>query len=244
MRNWLQRTAAEAGGRLRAGYRQTLAFAAIGTLAERLIAAPQWLARLRQGQLADAGVVFMHETLACACAALVISFAVRLCIARGAELVRRPARFLLLLGAGTSAATLLTFSIRAMLDGTALAAAPAQLILDFWMETLLWGGLLGWLYLLALQRAEDQLALTGLQARRATLARQLAQARLGTARARIDPAMVARVLAEAQQRYRDNPAAGAALLDQLISDLRIALSRNRRGAIINSEGAHHVDNPA
>lgn len=238
MRNRLQRIAAEAGRRLLAGFRQTLTFAAIGTLADRLMAVPQWLEPAQSGRLA----AFLHETLACACTALVISFAFRLCIARGSDLVRRPMRFLLLLASGTTAATMLTFAIRAALDGTSPAATPLPLMVSFWMETLLWGGLLGWLYLLALQRAEDQMAFTALLARRATLARQLAHARLGTARARIDPAMVAKALAEAQRRYRDNPAEGAALLDHLISDMRLALSRGRT---TDMEGVHqHAVTPA
>ncbi len=210
-----RRAAAGARRRLGANVRQTLAFAAIGTLTERLTQAPDWFGRgLREGW--DVFLpAFMHETISCAIAALVVSVAFRLCTEKGSDLVRRPSRFLLLLLLGTSTATVL------------VGAGGLAELAYFWLQTFLWGGLIGWLYLLSLQHTEDQAAFAGLLARRALLARQLARNSLGTARAQVDPAMVARVLNEVQRRYQTSPAAASTLLDHLISYVRLALNRGR-----------------
>ncbi len=206
--------------RVSSKYRQTLGFAAVGTVTERLTQAPQWLAAAMNQGWDQYGATFARETAVCALSALVVSFAFRLCTERGDDLVRRPWKFGLLLLAGATVATALWWWGKLM-----LGVGQPGTIVPFWLQTLLWGGLIGWLYLLTLQRAEDQAAFAALMARHALLARRLARSRLGVARAQVDPGMVAAVLGEVHWRYADRPDCAAALLDQLIAYLRLAMHR-------------------
>ena len=206
--------------RVGSNYRQTLGFAAFGTVTERLTQAPQWLAAAVDQGWDQYGSTFARETAVCALSALVVSFAFRLCTERGDHLVRRPWKFCVLLLGGATMATLLWWWGSLM-----LGVAQPDTIIPFWFQTLLWGGLIGWLYLLTLQRAEDQAAFAALMARHALLARRLARSRLGVARAQVDPGMVADVLGEVHWRYADRTDAAAALLDQLIAYLRLAMHR-------------------
>ncbi len=209
---------------------QTCAFAAIGAIIGELRELPLWLERaaLHDGQWLM--IKLVREMSSVYLAALVMMLALRLATDNGSDLIRRPRRFLLLLLLGSSLATALAWTVYASWhDGPGASPFPldGSKVFDFWLQVLLWGGLIGWLYLLNLQRATDQLILASLQGRRALLSRQLAQARLGRARADIDPAMVARMLSVVHARYPGAPGEAAALLDQLISYLRLAMNRRQ-----------------
>lgn len=143
------------------------------------------------------------------------------------HLARQPRRFLLILA---SVAGLVSWLARAAAvsyanDGRLWYEGALDEFVQNWFNAMLWGGTFGWLYILYLQRGEDRMRLAGLQGSRAALARQLAQSELLAARAHIDPAMVAGVLRIADARYAQDPASGAALLEQLIAYLRLALNR-------------------
>lgn len=58
---------------------------------------------------------------------------------------------------------------------------------------------------------------------------ELDQARLLALRGQVDPALVLDVMADVQQRYRDDPAAGDRLLDLLVAFLRCAMPAVRSG---------------
>lgn len=214
--------------RLRRHARLSFTFASIGALTVQCATALEWMDRYeRQGGAVVANIL-PREFLSTLVGALVVVFSLRLCTEEASDLVRRPGKFLVLLvliaalgaGIGWSSHVLLS-------DGRVQLNAGAAKFYDIWLQGMLWGGMVGWMYLLSLQRAESHARLSGLLGRRVLLARQLARARLGTARAQFDPAMVARVLSEVHERYRSDPADASALLDQLISYLRLAMNRAR-----------------
>ena len=151
-------------------------------------------------------------------------------LAQPAQALRRPGRFVLVLAVAAAPLCWLAGAIEGSVRRGYLRLRVPHLpdFLEGWLTIFLWGGLFSWLYLLYLQRREDRLRLDGMLAKRAVLARQLAQAELLAARALIDPVMVAGVLRKVQARYADDPAQGAALLEQLIGYLRLALNRSRR----------------
>lgn len=147
-----------------------------------------------------------------------------------AQALRQPGRFLLALARAAALFSWLGWAMKTSINRGALVFWGQSLpgYMESWLIILLWGGLFGWLYLLYLQRRDDQRRLNTALAERALLSHQLAQAELLAARARIDPAMVAGILRQVQQRYAQDPPQGAALLDQLIGYLRLALNRNGR----------------
>lgn len=221
--------------------RLAILFAAGGGFAASLIQVPEWIAagdRLGPGAL---GVGIARDVGAALVAAWVLMLALRLSTDNGTDLLRRPARFIGLLAAGAMLATLLSFMAHACFKGALplpIVASPENL-LYVWLQVMLWGGLVGWLYLLSLQRASDQTALAALLCRRALLERQLSSARLAVARARVDPAVVAQVLAAVQDRHTRSPERAAALLDELIRYLRLAMNRKKTdgaeaGAALNA----------
>jgi len=227
MLEYLRMLGQTARRRLRAQHRQTLAFAGLGVLTGQLIELPDWI-RESQGRSLEFWLAEVaYDTLMISLAGLLIMFGIRLFSENGADLMRRPGKFLFLLAAITAFATLLTWSLHMLIIGDAMRDEAHLLpqIFHFWMQTLLWGGLVGWLYLLNLQRTANQLSLDSLLSRRALLARQLARTRLGHARAQIDPAMVARILSKVHVRYREDPASASFLLDRLIAYLRLAMNR-------------------
>lgn len=147
-----------------------------------------------------------------------------------AQALRRPGRFLLVLAA---AAVPVCWLIKTVLSSVhhgqlLLRLPPLPDFLEDWLTIVLWSGLFAWLYLLYLQRCESQARLAMMLAERAVLSRQLAQAELLAARARIDPAMVAGILRQVQARHACDPQRGTVLLDQLIGYLRLALNRGGR----------------
>jgi chorismate mutase len=221
--------------RLFVHFPRSVGFAFAGAATVQVIDIPEWIEKIGGP---GRGIwwflpVFSRTLISTMVAGLVVVLTIRLCTDDGRNLLRRPWRFLLLLVAGACVATALSWCVHHAI-GLGMGF-PVKLrveyVFDVWMKTLLWGGLLGWLYLWSLQRSADQLALVGLLGKRALLARQLASSRLGEARARIDPAMVARILGSVQARYRDDPDAASQLLDQLIAYLRLAMNRRQGESI-------------
>lgn len=99
----------------------------------------------------------------------------------------------------------------------------------FWM--LLFYGALFVAWSLAAERADATRRLLA----EAEIARRRGEAELGRARllalrGQVDPALVLDVMAAVQRRYRDDPAAGDRLLDQLVAFLRCAMPAVRSGA--------------
>lgn len=134
-----------------------------------------------------------------------------------------PARFLCLLVLAAAVASW-PASILFLSDGGGRLAfrfdPPAYS--DTLINTLLWGGLFGWLAVLDQRRHAARLLFAALMARRAALARQVAQAQLAAERALVDPGQVAAVLREVQTLYGHAPVQAAATLDQLVAHLRKA----------------------
>ncbi len=217
--------------RLFAQFPRTIGFACAGAVAVQVLDIPEWIEKMGvPGR--DVGwflLVFSRTMITTMVAGLVVVLTIRLCTDDGRNLLRRPSRFLLLLIAGCCAATVLSLCVQQALGFVMGLPVSLRLenVFDIWMKSLLWGGLLGWLYLWSLQRSADQLALAALLGKRALLARQLASSRLGEARARIDPTMVARILGTVQARYGNDPEGASQLLDRLIAYLRLAMNRRQ-----------------
>jgi hypothetical protein len=191
---------------------------------------PNWLPYMNEFSLRSFSTRWWHDVLALLLGATLVTLALRVFVDRAAELAQRPSRFAVLLLLVASAATVLMWLVVAHLKQKRLVDIAFAEFFYTWWQMLLWGGLVGWLYVLSLQRSEDQEQLDALRLRRAMLARELARARLGTARAQIDPAMVARILREVQRRYRTRPDAAAILLERLIAYLRLAMQRVQQAA--------------
>ena len=206
---------------------QTLTFAAIGALTGQLTQIPQWFDYVERRGMDNFFDRLSRETIAIWAAALFVAFAFRIWTGRAADLLRRPGRFFILLLMGTLVATTLAWWITMLLSEGRIESffERPDKVFEFWKKAFLWGGLIVWLYLLSMERSETRAALAGLLGRRSLLARQLANARLGHARAQIDPSMVARVLDQVHARYLTDAAGAGALLDHLISYLRLAMNR-------------------
>ncbi|MES2324363.1 MAG: hypothetical protein V4633_19080 [Pseudomonadota bacterium] len=214
--------------RLRSHARLTAGFAIIGALAAECATALEWMDRYERSGWGHIANRLPRDLMATLVGAMVIILALRMCTERAGDLVRRPLKFLgLLVLIVALGASIGWCALVLMSSGRLPINAGAEKFYDIWMQGMLWGGMVGWMYLLSLQRAESHATLAGLLGQRVLLARQLARSRLGTARAQFDPAMVARVLSEVHERYRNDPADASALLDQLISYLRLAMNRAR-----------------
>lgn len=146
-----------------------------------------------------------------------------------ARLLQQPWRFVLLLTLSSAPLSHLGWAMEHSIwrGRLVVLGQPLPGFVEGWLTIMLWGGLFGWLYLLYLQRREDQQRLDGMLAERAMLTRQVAQADLNAARTRIDPVAVATELRAVQAAYAGNPEQGAALLDQVIGRLRQALRRGK-----------------
>jgi hypothetical protein len=226
----LDRTLAEALRRLRAKAGHSIAFVLLGTALGTMTMLPSWLPRMNEFSLRDAYPRWPHDLLVLLAGAVLVTAALRLFMERAAELAQRPGRFAVLVLLGAALATVLMWSLILVHKHALPGDVPLEEYLYTWWQTLLWGGLVGWIYVLNLQRTEDREQLDALQLRRATLARELARSQLGAARAQIDPAMVARVLREVHRRYHSRPEQAAVLLDQLIGYLRLAMQRVQQSA--------------
>lgn len=143
------------------------------------------------------------------------------------DMAQRPLRFLAALVIG---ATVGVAAVWAMLAGVFQAKTSVALpimLTEAWSAIMLFGGIFGWAAILNIQRAEGQRRLGGLLAQRSALTLQVAHSTLLTARAKIDPEMVARMLREVRRRYGDGSEQAPILLDNLIGYLRLAMSRKR-----------------
>lgn len=222
----LQRTALR---RMRGNLSHTLWFATIGAVTGALNQLPGWMSRYDE-MGADAFFARVPRDAAGAIAATAFLMVVlRLCTEKASDLLRRPLVFVAIMLVSSVLATWIGTTVHvALSNGRIVGYVNQEKLLTFWLDTMLWFGLVGWLYLLALQRAELRATLSGLLGRRAALGRQLAHARLGTVRAQVDPADVARVLVEVRSAYRADPAAASAKLDELIGRLRRAMNRVRQ----------------
>lgn len=229
MLDTLSRLRTTALRRLRSHPRYTLAFGGIGGMTGLLSQLPDWYNRIEEYGM-DHFLEYLPRDLdGTLSASLFLTLMLRLSMERASDLLHRPVRFLLLLATGAAAATLMAWALHVVISNGSIAGlwSRPDKMFQFWSNAMLWGSLVGWLYLLSLQRLETSAHLAGLLGRRAALGRQLARARLGTARAQVDPAMVARELSEVRIGYRSDAAAASARLDALISHLRRALSRAR-----------------
>ncbi|OGB24974.1 MAG: hypothetical protein A3I66_03000 [Burkholderiales bacterium RIFCSPLOWO2_02_FULL_57_36] len=151
-----------------------------------------------------------------------------LCIgaSNGTDMAQRPIRFLLALMIGAMCATAAIWGIDVGI-GIKSPFSLAGRLMNSWLTILVFGGVFGWAAVLSMRYTEDQGRLAMLLGRRAILSRQLAQSRLLTARAQIDPELVVRVLNNVRIRYRSCPPDAVALLDRLIEFLRLAMNRTR-----------------
>ena len=223
---WLRRLAWRA--RSRAGH--SISFILLGTGVGSLTLLPGWLPYLNEFSLRQASPYWWQEVVVLLAGATLVVAVLRIAAERAGELAQQPRRFVALLVLATVVAALSMLMVLPLLKHGQLRWPSLASMLNTWWETLLWGGLVGWLYVLNLQRSEDQEQLDALQLRRALLARELARSRLGAARAQIDPAAVARILRTVHGRYRERPDSAAALLDRLIAYLRLAMQRVHRAA--------------
>jgi hypothetical protein len=213
--------------RLRLSWRAALLFATLGTLNSMVIARlPEMLDYAAQHSAAVFAYHLFYQSLAIFVAGLVVTLGLRLSTANSAAILRSPLGFLWRMLCAASVANLVGFSISHLLaPGSAAWQIPAAEFLESWLEIMLWGSLLGWLYFLYLQRQEDQQSLAVLLSKRALLARQLAHSELSSARAHLDPMLLTRVLRSVHAHYPQAPAAASALLDQFIAYLRLAMQR-------------------
>ncbi|HEY0064292.1 MAG TPA: hypothetical protein VGC21_19400 [Telluria sp.] len=227
--------------RTRSQFRQTLGFVVMGDIAAQLTELPVWLDRADGRGLDWLIPAMAREALSIFGAAWMLLLGFRLFAANRTDLVRRPLAFLFALLCSSSAGTLVALIITLLMRGEVLqiTQVPIEKIFEIWIRTLLWGGLVGWLYVLNMQRVAHQLALDGLLSRRVLLAQKLARTRLGQARAQIDPAMVADILSQVHTLYRSDSARASALLDKLIGYLRLAMNR-RPGKLADPDMALHA----
>ena len=239
----LVRLKSTAWRRMRGHLSYTLWFATIGAVTGALNQLPGWMSRYDE-MGADAFFARLPRDAAGAFAATVFLMVVlRLCTEKASDLLRRPLVFVAIMLVSSVVATWIGTSVHvALSNGRIVGYVNQEKLLTFWLDAMLWFGLVGWMYLLALQRAELRATLSGLLGQRAALGRQLAHARLGTARAQVDPADVARVLVQVRSAYRADPAVASAKLDQLIGRLRHAMSRVRHADQETKQAMDQHDN--
>jgi len=174
-------------------------------------------------------IIFSLSQLLISAVILITAFA--LSSKNASEMVARPGRFLLVLLTGGTVAVVAAFEVGVLVDdqrqfwGGDLYSWVNTL--DIWIRHLVGGALFGWMYFLYRQRSENEVSFVRELTRRSLLARQVAQSKLVATRARIDPEMVAHVLHRVHDNYRTDAAQASALLDNMISYLRLAMNRTR-----------------
>lgn len=213
--------------RLRHSWRAALVFALLGAINSICLARLPIL--LAEAQAGGPGFLYrlFYHFLAAFLSALIVALFLRLCTDSGANMVRRPLRFLLCMMLAAVLATGVGIVVTHLFNP---APGPWRLpdaapFLEAWLETMLWGSLLGWLYFLFLQKLEDRATFSALLCQRALLARQLAQSELLTMRTQIDPDFLTRILRAVHAHYPHAPHEAGQLLDQLIAWLRLAMQR-------------------
>lgn len=161
--------------------------------------------------------------------ALVIVLALRMSCDRAVDLIRRPWLFLIMISLCCVIGSCIGWEILKFLRPD-IREVPISEYIQSWLDLMLWGGLLGWLFLLYLQRVEDRLMFASLLGKRAMLARQLAHSTVAKARAQIDPELLTQILNLVHAHHISEPEQALALLDQLIDYLRLAMQRKREQA--------------
>ncbi len=113
--------------------------------------------------------------------------------------------------------------------GSSNARAMTPLLYYVW-PAMVYGGLFiaAWMWLERSERTRRLLANAELA--RNSAEEQLGQAQLQALQGQVDPALLMRVLAEVQQRYRGDPPAADRLLDLLVAFLRAAMPAVRSGS--------------
>jgi hypothetical protein len=198
----------------------------VAALSHGLWSTPHWWAQIQQHQLAP---WFHAVVLPDFVTTIVLLISIRASADNGTDLARRPGRFLLVLALGAIVAEIVMSAIYVLLGVSEFSpgSRPFNSYLIAWLNSMLFGGLFGWFGILYMQRTEDQARLSATMTRHVLLTRQVTQSRLIAARAQIDADLVARILRNVRARYTTNADAASALLDQLISHLRLAMSRVR-----------------
>ncbi|MBI1892383.1 MAG: histidine kinase [Burkholderiales bacterium] len=172
------------------------------------------------------GYLIVRNLLASFAAAYILILVWAVVIKSGSEMAARPGRFIAALAIGAAFATGAVWGIDLVMPLHSIWPRP-QRLMDSWMTIALYGAVFGWAAVLNIRRIEDQGRLDTLLARRSVLALQVAHSNLLTARAKIDPDMVVRLLKDVRVRYQSGPDEAATLLDLMISYLRLAMNRER-----------------
>jgi hypothetical protein len=217
--------------RLRTGLAPAVAFAALAILCRNLELLPDRMATAQRIGLVAFFVHWLVNNFIEACViATILLLSLRISAPTGTDMTRNPVRFFGVLTLGGTMAALAAWEIGVWLDVLPGLLTPNMTWDRFyggWVATLLWGCLFGWMYVLYLQRREDQLRLTVVLGQRSLLTRLLVQSQLAAARAQIEPELVVRVLRVVHQRYGTSPGAASDLMDHLIDYLRLVLNRVR-----------------
>jgi len=149
---------------------------------------------------------------------------------RRPALAARPVRLIATIQAGASLGFVLVQATGRFV-APAFAETHLRLLARDWSALMAWCLLFGWIFFLDLRRRDDRTRLAWMRMRRVPLTRQLAQSRLGAARAQIEPGMVAGVLRTVRRHVaRDGGLDPVALIDHLALYLRLLLDRVRHGA--------------
>ena len=212
----------------------SFAFAFLGAVNSGVfIEMPLWILQREKDGASHFWWYWSVSFLVCFLSSLIIIFTLRVSVDRAAQLVRNPVRFVAVLSSAALFVSIFAWLVRQPLQYGELNPFTLPLFeyVDTWLQEMLWDGLIAWLYLLYLQRMEDRATFASLLARRAYLARQIAQSELLAVRAQVDPALLTRVLHAVHTRYPLEPESASALLDQLIAYLRLAMNRKRENVL-------------
>ncbi|MBI3228782.1 MAG: hypothetical protein HYZ45_00900 [Burkholderiales bacterium] len=215
--------------RLAHHWQAQLAFLAVGaTNSMVLMRLPFWIDMIESNSWATITMTTLWQLFIGLLTGAVMLLIFHTFVEDGATIVNQPRRFLLVLApASLAGSTISVVGPDMMWPGhVPFQVRPIDLLAS-WMEIMLWGGILIWLYCLYLQKQRDQLQFTTLLGKRAILARQLANSELLAARAQIDPQLLTRILRIVHSHHSHAPEAANALLDQLIAYLRMAMNRKR-----------------
>lgn len=214
-------------GRLR-GALPAIACAALAIALQQVDRLPDNLDRI--GEPGFAAFWLVRELLPALVVAAVVLLVLRLGVRGAGGLAGRPLRYAVLLAGGGALGVACAWGLVLAFHGLPAPGSDAfdwTVLYDAWAATLLWGGLAGWLYVLWRSRVDEGDRFALLLARRALVARQLAQSRLAVSRAQVDPALLVDVLRDVRGRHRVAKADGGPpaidLLDALVRALRLAL---------------------
>ena len=230
---------------VRIGMPVLLLWSALGIFANELEHVSQYMlvspAMARKWDLADPTLHGTLVRLAGEAAMLLLGVLLMWTAAqRRPDLLEHPARFIawILLAASAGFAVVRIVGVVAVVSGAPLWSVRLQVVLRDWTALMVWCTLFGWVLFLTLRRRADHARLAQMLMRRVLLTRQLAQSRLGAARAQVEPEMIAGVLrtVRVQAAASGGAQAGArplldpvVLIDHLATYLRLLLDRMRHG---------------